>query len=217
MAAQSNGKEANAGGSGGDGSDKDPFCETFVTTLHEWCALTPPRRSFPNMYFKNLQKNFPDIFKNLQREAPVMLWKRADGTLNIARAASVVGSSAVAQRILPALVPLAQALLGAYNPSNGPNWSGMQQGMKEAFNAEKALQGAKVWDAYPDALSKDGKTWLEIKRPGDKVSDWQKKQHQAYKDKTGNDVKVAGCNCPGANCKNGNDCPEGYAPADPIK
>jgi hypothetical protein len=204
------GTVTNGPGSGADGADKDPFCETFIATLHEWCGKPEPRPSFNNMFFKNLKTMFPDIFKNMLREAPVLAWLK-NGVLQVARASSVPAAAG-------ALGTLAGALLGAYNPANGPNWSSMRSGMHDAFQAAKeGLGNPKIWDAYPDGMSKDGKTWLEIKRPKDQISKWQKDQHKAFKEKTGKPVDVAGCNCPGANCGgDGNDCPEGYPPAAPI-
>ncbi|KYF77669.1 hypothetical protein BE20_09075 [Sorangium cellulosum] len=218
MSAQSSGTVTNGPGTGAPGGDEDPFCETFVTTLNEWCG-TPPkvtpwskgkaiRPSFNNMYFKNLAKNYPDVFKNMMREVPLIVkdvgTTAAPNVVAIFRASSVPAGHALAG--------LAGALLGAYNAANGPNWASMRQRMFDAFYSQPQVGPYKP--AFPDGLSKDGKTWLEIKRPLDKTSEFQKAQHEKFK-ATGGTVNEAGCNCPGANCKNGEDCPEGYPPADP--
>ncbi|XYH96680.1 hypothetical protein ACMHYB_54385 [Sorangium sp. So ce1128] len=218
MSAQSSGTVTNGPGTGAPGGDKDPFCETFVTTLNEWCGTEPKvtpwsngkkvRPSFNNMYFKNLAKNYPDVFKNMMREVPLIVkdigTKAAPNVVAIFRASSVPAGHA--------LSGLARAMLGAYNPANGPNWTSMRNGMFNAFYRQPQVGPYKP--AFPDGLSKDGKTWLEIKRPLDKKSDFQEAQHNKFKE-TGGTVHEAGCNCPGANCKNGEDCPEGYPPADP--
>lgn len=220
MSAQSSGTVTNGPGTGAPGGDKDPFCETFVTTLHEWCGTEPKvtpwsdgkkiRPSFNNMYFKNLAKNYPDVFKNMMREVPLIAkdigTEAAPNVVAIFRASSVPTTGHL-------LSGLAGALLGAYDPTNGPNWKSMRDGMVKAFYRQPQVGPYKP--AFPDGLSRDGKTWLEIKRPKDQVSRYQEEQHKAFKSKTGNEVHVAGCNCPGANCKDGDDCPEGYPPADP--
>ena len=51
--------------------------------------------------------------------------------------------------------------------------------------------------AFPDGLSKNGRHWLEIKRPKDTLSDWQKKQHDTFKTQTGGSVHMADCKLPG--------------------
>lgn len=223
MTAQSVGIVTNGPGAGAPGSGKDPFCDTFVTTLNEWCGKKPgkvpwskkPKRpSFNNMYFKNLEKNFPDIAKNMTRETPVIAFMK-DGVMKLSRAATVAKTPALA-----ALAPLAAAMLGKYNPTNGPQWQNMQGGMHDAFvDAKNAMNPPpKAWDCYPDGLSKDGKTWLEIKRPNDTVSKFQSDQHKTF-EAGGGKVELAGCNCPGANCgEGGNGCPDGmgYAPADSM-
>lgn len=221
MTAQSTGTVVSGPGAGAPGSGKDPFCETFVTTLHQWCkekpkkvkwSKTPKRRNFDNMYFKNLEKNFPDTFKNMTRETPMVAFM-TDRVLQLSTAAEAAAGGGE-------LATLAGALLGKYNPSNGPAWHWMRNGMHDAFKkAKDAMSPApKVWDCYPDGLSKDGKTWLEIKRPNDTVSKWQKKQHERF-EAGGGKVELADCDCPGANCgEGGNGCPDGmgYAPADTM-
>jgi hypothetical protein len=211
MTAQSSGTVANGPGAGAPGSGKDPFCETFVTTLHQWCKEKPKRPNFDNMYFKNLKKDFPDIFNNMTRETPVVAFMK-DGALKLT-------ASTLAQLAHP-LAALGAALLGAYNPSNGPAWFMTRNEMHGAFTAAKDAMNPppQAWDCYPDGLSRDGKTWLEIKRPNDSVSKYQRDQHKAF-EAGGGKVELAGCNCPGANCgEGGNGCPDGmgYAPADPI-
>ena len=203
------GTVTNGPGSGADGADKDPFCETFIATLHEWCGKPKKRPNFNNMYFKNLKKMFPDIYKEMLREAPVIV-QNVGGVMQVMRAVKLAGAGG-------ALGTLAGALLGAYNPANGPNWGAMRDGMRSAFSAAKeGLGNPEIWDAYPDALSKNGRTWLEVKEPLDEVSDYQAKQHKAFADQTGKPVNVAGCNCPGADCGGaGNDCPDCYEPAKP--